>query len=159
MKYTRILLIALVTILYSCGGDSDDGKTMNSNLAESMGINGTCLSNCYESPYDPGLYIIDSFSFSGNSVTTTFWDYQDSSCSGSVSLTGSASGSFVIGEEVTTDSGLKATEIDFNMTYQGSQFTILDIIQVSENYFYLGVWGDSNIRPTELKFDTVLTKQ
>jgi len=149
--YTRIISIFMLLLFLSACGTSNN-ETGN-NLLD---LDGTWVSNCYLD--DPGEYTVDTFIFSGNNFETSYKIWNNSSCIGTHIDSDSGSGTFTVGNEVTTASGLTAIEVDFEINFNGQTFTVLDIIRQNGNEFYYGTYIGLNTRPTDLNFNVLLTR-
>ncbi|MGJ8670986.1 MAG: hypothetical protein ACSHXK_15985, partial [Oceanococcus sp.] len=85
---------------------------------------------------------------SGNNYSDTTQFFEGAACSGTASPDGTDTGTFVLGNEVTTAGGLKARE--FDVTDDGGE-TFLDIVRIQGGQFFLGVAVAG--RSTQLDFD------
>ncbi len=151
MKFKYVLTSILAVGLTACGS-SDGGSP-----SDPLGINGNWVSNCYLD--NDNEYVIDKFDFSGLSFGTSFNSYDNSSCNGSPIDSGAVSGDIEIGGEITTDSGLTATEVKFIFNFKGSNQQVLDIIRLDGDEFVFGVFDSGVVYPTELDFDIILARQ
>jgi len=136
----------------------DSGSSSSDNPAniDSLELDGTWASNCYQD--DNNEYTIDEFSFSGNTFTASYRSYNDSSCSGDLISSESGSGTFSVGDTITTSLGVEAVEIDFRIEFQGQSIEILDLIKMDGNQFHYGLHIDEDTRPIELDYEVTLTK-
>jgi len=150
-----ILITGLTAWLSACGSND---KSSNVST-DPLGINGDWVSNCYKDTESDFTYTIDKFSFNGNSFSYNYRDYENESCDGVITSSEDISGEISIKNEITTGSGLQATEIDLEFVVQGNEQTVLSIIRVNGNEFLLGENDDSGERHTELDFDVVFSKQ
>ena len=98
--------------------------------------------------------------FSGNKYTFTSLIYLDSNCTTVEDVWFESTRTFKIGDEITTDSGLTAKEID---VIDSDGETRLDIYLIESNNLFLGgnINGDAVMegRPTDLHFEAVYEKQ
>ena len=89
------------------------------------------------------MYETTRVTFSGNSFDTSGTDYLDSGCT-TVDDTYATTGTFVIGQSLTTSSGLSAKEIDLTIqTIDGESFAFVfyDIYRIDGNKLFTGNTG------------------
>ena len=146
----NIIWVCLSALLVtSCGSD-------DSNTTELEGIwVGPCDS------FLDGTSENAILTISGNTYTYTGKGYSDSTCSLSDGSSVSDSGTFIIGNSLTTSSGLPAREIDLFSPNEDPEY---DIYNISNAKLYLGDFtaeknGTSAAnRPVDLDFSWYYTK-
>lgn len=147
------VLISMI-FLSSC----DSGGESNATELEGTWVT-TCLmesSGSFE----------DTITFSGNTFSTSGKEYADTACS-VFDTNYSASGTFVIGNAMTTSSGLSAKEIDVTLLKidgAGVSINVYDIYRIDGEKLYFG--DDSLLdatsvanRPIDLDFNEDYIKQ
>jgi hypothetical protein len=152
MIYRSIFVVLFITMLTACSSGGND------DVSDPLGINGFWLSNCY---YDEEFedYTIDEYTFASYTVVAYFESFYDSSCSGTPYTEGEASGSFSLGETITTSGGVEAVEFNAKATIDNQVIEAFDLIRVDGNTFNWGVSIDGTIRPTAIDFNITYTKQ
>ena len=166
MKKTILLSALSLSLLVACGGGNDEDPTENNDETEDE-LQGTWVSSCvsYSS-----FYLLSSTTFSVGSYSSSSSAFFDSECADSVQGV-SVTGSFVVGEAITTSSGVSAKEIDFIIeTIDGvsASETSFGIYRIMDNTLFTGNLGfiegsgiDTSTeenRPTALNFDLPFTK-
>lgn len=151
MHYKIGVISLFIILLSGCGGVSNKAQLTP------LDLDGTWMSNCYLNSVNK--YIVDVFTFSGNSFTTSYKTWENSSCSGNPISADEGFGTFTVGNTITTPSGLQATEVDFEAIFNGQTIKIMDIIRKKGNTYNYGVFIGKNTRPTDLDFHITLTKQ
>ena len=152
--YVRISLFFLVAFLTACGGGESDGNT---NLLE---LDGRWVTDCLS--VSGNRFEIDEIVFSGNTFETSIQVWENSSCSGDTYLSGGSSGTFTVGEIITTSSGLEAVEVDLENVVAGAEGAALEILTIfrQEGDELVGARSiELDVRPTELNFDIIFTRQ
>ncbi len=148
----RVLLLAAMVSLAACGGGDGDG---GGDPAESAGLEGVWQGVCEQSElasYRHELNIDDNTIL----VSKHYWP-GSSDCSGAAEQDELGSYSYSIGEEMVTDSGVNARELDIQFTETSNQaFDIFMIDRGDTLYFGDPETGDQNTlvtRPTDLDLD------
>lgn len=155
MNYkTNWVLLALV-LLTACRDESDGGNGKTNVI--SLDLEGTWITSCYLDGVNK--YTIEEMIFSGNAVDANFKFWSNASCSGNPASSGSAFGTFTLGETITPVSGNEAVQIDLDLDFNGSKIVLQDIISQNDNAFNLGVANGGNGRPTELDFNITYLRQ
>jgi len=153
----RFCFLSVMFLIVSCGGGGSNNDVSSDSQID-LELDGTWVSNCYFDS-DDGEYIIDTFVFLESSVVASFNAYNNSSCSNGPILSGNGSGIFSVGNEIDTEGGLEAFEIDFNIVILGHEVHHLDIIRVNGDEFNFGIATDDEARPTQIDFDITFTIQ
>lgn len=154
-KQTLVFAICVI-VLCACGsGGSGNGIQENIPNA-SLDISGTWLSNCY---YDEGVYTVDQFTFSDNTVEISFRSYSSDNCSDSLVDEDVVDATYEVGRAIKTVTGRDAVEIDYTITYQGQTFVVPDLISLNGNNFYYGKATDSLSRPDDIDLNIIMTKK
>ncbi len=151
MKFKYFLTSFLVLGLTACGSSDDEP------VGDPLGLNGSWISNCYLGNFSES--IIDTFDYSGLNFSSTSKVYPNSTCSGSPKSTDAVTGKIEIGNEITTGSGLTATEVKFTFELRGSTLEVHDIISLTGDEYLFGVFDTGEVYPTELDFDIILSRQ
>ena len=152
-----LMLIIMTFLLAGCAGDSSDNTTV---------LEGKWTSTCVVDGVD---HIKFTITFSGNSLNFTQQLYIDSACSTvdvNVGLS-SFSGNFNIGNSVTTNSGISATEYDINVLEGDGvteEFSVFSLFNIIDEKLYVGDLTGENDgstltnRAVDLNFDFYYTK-
>jgi hypothetical protein len=148
----RFYIFFILVLIASCSGDSD-----SPDLNNPVDLDGHWISNCYLD--DDDYYKIDEFIFNGNTFETSYQTWDNENCEGDPVDSDSGEGTFSVGDLITTPSSIYAYEIDFEVDYNGSTFTILDLIHVEGDVFYFGEYIHYSMRPTDIDFNIALTRQ
>ncbi len=105
------------------------------------------------------------FSTANNSQTMTRNTYSDSNCITLVSETAAGTMYFILGETVTTDSGLTAAEFTYYETAALTTATYYTLVRVDGESLYFGLTDGVSTshdtpeeRPSAINFDQVATK-
>ncbi len=154
MFYKSLTVFFSAILLTACGGGESDGDT---NLLE---LEGRWVTGCLS--VSGNRFEIDEFIFSGNTFETSIQVWENSSCSGDTFLSGGSSGTFTVGEVITTSSGLEAVEVDLENVVAGAEGAALEILTIfrQEGDELVGARSiDLDVRPTELNFDVIFTRQ
>jgi len=155
----KSLVVAIFVIaLCACGGGAGGEENSSENMVStaSLDIVGTWLSNCY---YDEGVYTVDQFVFSENTVEISFKSFSSDTCTGSPVDEEVIDASYKVRRAIKTVSGRDAVEIDYTITYQGQTFVVLDLISHEGNKFYYGNATDSPSRPEDVDTNIIMTKK
>lgn len=168
------LLASLLLLTMLTGCDSDD-KDDDTTLPTLVGVwNSSCI-NDDSDPEDEesSLY---TYEFTETEVTLKQTIYSGFSCEQQL-IELIISGTYVVGESVTTPSGVDATELDFILTsafnsfgyeYEDYNYTALDLFVIEGTYLYLGDKSESGsdddesettIRPEEIDYNSALELQ
>ncbi|RMD81389.1 MAG: hypothetical protein D6820_05200 [Lentisphaerae bacterium] len=178
--------IPALLILAGCGGgggSSDGLDNADAGASTNTGSTGagthqsaTILEGSWTKPCgigegenssDPNaFYDVVTLTFSGNEFYSDIKNYSDAECTTPypVAPNPTSSGTFTLGDTVTTTSGVQATAIDTHITrFNGAEFDIHDynIVRLSENMLYLGDESGINDgetaerRPDTLDFERV----
>ncbi|MCU7809645.1 MAG: hypothetical protein KZQ77_00205 [Candidatus Thiodiazotropha sp. (ex Notomyrtea botanica)] len=123
-----VFAISFAILLQGCGGGSDVPGNITSG-AQPLELEGSWRKACGRADIsDPSShYDIVTVTFSGNLLFSDIENYEDAACviPQSFSPNPTASGTFVIGTEVTLSDGTQATEIDSHVdTFNGAPFQI-----------------------------------
>ena len=155
MKYSKHLILSSIILLSSCGSENSETEGEARKLLPNL--DGAWISNCY---LDSDLtYTIDEFIFLDQDVVGKFTSYSDPECDGTSIESGVGSGTFTLGEEITTPTGLKAFEID--ITIRGFSSILLDLIYLESDQLKFGksVSLDNDIRPEDIDHNIILSRQ
>lgn len=197
---TRVCILwVLLSVLVACGGDSETGQILANNSADfrsevdSTGVEGVwqlaCASVDQLGPNwqliakDLELYGTLKAAYHGGQITGTINLFKDSSCV-DLYLTSTFVSSYVLGAEITTESGISANEIDISpvstrMDFADANEADLDtgaaptsytIFRVDGDKLYTGKMGlleviqhgvglTADKRPVSLNFDVYLTRE
>jgi hypothetical protein len=161
----------LLTVITGCDSDDDKSKDTSPSL---VGVwNSSCIiDDSYPEDEESSMY---TYEFTETEVTLEETIYSDFSCEQQlVKLI--ISGTYVVGENVTTPSGIDATELDliltnasnsFGLEYDDYNFTALDLFVIEGTYLYLGDKSESEvddesetfIRPEDIDYSSALELQ
>ena len=154
------LLSSLVLIALLAGCDTDDENEDAS--ASLIGVwNSTCIVD--DSDPDDEESKIVSYEFTETGVKFKNAIYSDVSCD-ELLIEITASGTYEIGQNVVTPTGVNATEIDLVFTDAESSWgveieydvTFLELFVIEDTYLYFGVSVDDEseelTRPTDINF-------
>ncbi len=148
----RIILIGFCTLLLiACGGGGDN------NSSDPIDISGRWIAACYFDA-ESNDYTNEQYDFSGNNITTSFESFTNSSCSGAPYEQGQASGTYTLGDIVTTSGGI-AVEFNGVISIDNQTVEVFDLIHVSGNALNWGVFIDDTTRPTAINFNEPYNKQ
>ena len=138
-------------ICYQVASTADDE---NSAAQIQSALQGTWFDPC---DADGNLSFQEKLVISGNTITISDSEYANSQCTGTPSFeSATANFTFMLGSEITTDSGLKARELD---VFDANNEMLLSIVRVEGNKFFLGVDSSSpDIRPTQLNRNSPYTR-
>jgi hypothetical protein len=168
MLKNPISVLVMVFALTACGGgnsgdDVDGEEPVNSNdngeIVDSGGdggasgkvteLEGTWIKPCgIMDMEDPEThYDVVEIVFTGSRFTSDIKNYVDSSCTQPLSFAPNptASGTFALGGEVTTESGIKAREMDSHITtFDGADFNVdkFTIYAIETGALYMGADTD-----------------
>lgn len=145
LPLTAVPLFAWIT---GCNPVVEDNKT---------DLEGRWISNCYYDSADNNYDKFD-FTYTGESVSVIATSYNTADCI-TPTITLKSSGTYILGDEITLESGDKVVAIDYKLTYQLIRGTILDIIKLEGNTYKHGKSPSPSVRPTELDPDVIFTKQ
>ncbi len=141
-----IIIITLTILLISCGGGSNNSSDNTKTILE-----GNWLILCYIKNQNDinSLYATHEVSFIKNKFISTSKTYNDSSCTTRMTLESDRiiSGSFSIGKETTTSSGLLAFEIDVhNELVNGKTVDnyAYSIFRIEQNIVFFGKLNGNN---------------
>ena len=175
----KLFIVAIVLVISACGGSStEDGVSSTDDQVSSTEdevdqevtppvdiipveeptnktiLEGTWVSNCLSNSNATFTFIQTTLIFSGGEYEATTNVFDNPSCFGEVLTTKSYAALFIIGETITTISGLEAVEVDilFNGDYREN------IVSINGDTLYLGVDSEQDDRPVELNYDYVYTK-
>ncbi len=139
------------------GGGSGDLDLPSINNQEDIGLEGRWLSNCAYFK-DDNTYYIDLVEFDGDQVTveSDYWDNQY--CAGSPEESYLLEGTFSVGSEIRTSSGVDAHEITFNFTDPDGAITISGAVLVENTVLYFGMEDTASGLP-QINYNAVYTKQ
>ncbi|CAA0125585.1 Uncharacterised protein [BD1-7 clade bacterium] len=143
MKNVFVFLIAIVSIFLISGCD-DNNDSENGEINEFIGL---WKVDCYKG-------FSGTFDFQSDFYSSDIEYYEDENCIGNPyqSLTRTASVKY--GNQITTDSGVVATELDIIVTDGDSEDVTLDLIYRDGNKLYAGQTSEySTVRPTDIDFD------
>ena len=150
MNLNRCILIGQIILLLACS-NSDDGSSVESNSIKTSAIEGDWVTPCL---LLSGTFFYSQYrySFRDGNYNAYLMLFEDSGCSLLISETEETyqRATYVLGDVLTTDSGIEATEID--LVYQDSSASY-SIFAVIDNVLYFGIWPNApEQRPTELIF-------
>lgn len=175
-KFKSFLSLALLVLMVAaCSKSNNNDNDPNPDANDQGGsgtastIVGTWAKVCTEA--GPGVYVITTHSYASTGVYSDFTDfYSDASCSTATGTVKTSDGSYVLGMDLTTSSGLAATEIDVTFTSAklngvelgGTPFTFYDIVRIDGNTFYDGA-GEASLqesgRVNDLDFTNTSIRQ
>jgi len=141
----------------SCTDDSDDSTVIGENP-----LSGTSwVSDCTVDdsvPYD-NKYFIKKLMFNESNAITEYIIFETSSCITSLSQD-SLDAPYTLGDIYQTASNNKVQDINFTTSVNGEVTgEILNIYKIENNYLYLGVERDDNLRPIAIDFNFRYEKQ
>ena len=155
----------------SSGGSSSSSGSSSGGSSVTT-LEGTWIKACgIADPNDPDSHSdIVTTTFSGNQLDSNIENYQDAACTVPlpVAPNPTSSGTFTVGDTLTTTGGLQATEIDSHIdTFNGAPFVIdeFTIFYIDGNSLFLG--DDSGAldalsdatRPDTLNFNREFIRQ
>ncbi len=117
---------------------------------------------------EEGGHSNSTVTFSGNTFNTVKNKYSDSVCSVIVETSFSLSGTFIIGNEITTTSGVSANEIEITILKDKSvdvNDMFYDIFKIDNGKLFFGISDEINDgnspskRPLDLDLDSYFTKK
>ena len=137
MKYIGLLLLSL---LASCSNP----ENINPKV---LALNGTWSSACLENTQDFnifGAYVIDVHTFTNGNYYSNLTQYSDINCTEAASETQEETGIVTFVEEVTTESGVTANKVQFEVisTYLNRPPTYETLIYIDSNILYFGAFLD-----------------
>ncbi len=135
MKNYIIVITSLVIVMLISGCGSDDDTNVSMTITE---LEGKWSQQCIDLMV--GTSLKPSVTFSGSTYTALDINYSDSQCI-TANFTGTASGTFEIGNTITTSSGLSAKNIDFHQLKENGldvNRNIFSIFQKDNETLYLG---------------------
>lgn len=148
----KVLLPLLAVPLFSwvagCNPTVEENKT---------DLEGRWVSNCYYDAEDNNYDKFD-FTYKGETVSVIATSYNTADCT-TPTVTLNSTGTYILRDEITLDSGDKVVEIDYKLRYQLIRGTILDIIKLEGDTYKHGKSPSPTRRPTELDPDVTFTKQ
>lgn len=153
-----LVLIALVS------GCDDENEQLPTSL---IGVwNSSCVVGGDEDSYYPSS--MTTYEFTETEVMLKFGNYSDFSCR-ELGVQLQFSGTYVIGEDVVTPTGVNATEIDFVLTERTAtseieirdiDYTLLKLFVIEGTHVY---WGDDSgedgSRPEDIDYSYTLQFQ
>lgn len=163
----------------SAGSGSNDQATTRSDFDDNNGPNSSTNASGLDGKWtacdvfsENGQDFADYYevNFDGNTFTNIvrYYDGQ-TTCTGTPVYTQTGSGTLVFGDDIMTNSGVTATEIDVDGAYSdsdGDSFELIyyDIYYIDNDQLYLGSEdsgeGDTpENRPTDIDFSTFYTSQ
>ncbi len=117
-------------------------------------LEGAWISNCLSNSNATFTFMQTTLIFSDGEYESRTNVFDNPSCFGEVLTTKSYAGLFIIGETITTVSGLEAVEVDIPII----GYHIETIVSVNGDTLYLGVESEQDDRPVELNYEYVYTK-
>lgn len=150
----KMVSLAAAVTLTACGGG---GGAPLSESTNPLGLDGEWLSNCYAVP-NTSDFEQTTFRFNGFGYSSESKRYSRNDCSGTADSESRETGTFSVGTEIVVGSGVRATEINFNVA-SSSPISRQDIVRVDNNQLNFGIQVNGNTRPTDLNFTITYRRQ
>lgn len=148
-KFAASLLV--LGLLSGCMHEDEKEDPANTASLQGKWLGNTCT-------LADALYERLELNIENSNFTITNHRYTDSNCTTMDSMV-TTTGTFKIGNTVTTPTGNTATEVDFTDSAANGGATELDIYAIINGQLYLGVDDDNNAtRPTTLDMSFYFTK-
>lgn len=150
MKNSQIFSLISVLILTAC---SEGGGA-------TAGLDGHWISNCHPLfGYGSSLYGVDEHKYNGDTFETISRNYENSKCSGKPDDVLKEKGTLAIGKLVTTDSGVKANQVDLRYKTPGITIKAKNLLKVEGDKLFMGIEDQFGQYPSDLAEKIVLTRQ
>lgn len=140
--WLRCLMVTTAVAVCSCGGSSDS----TNEIADTLGD-----LSCDEPSYS------GSYSFTDDTYAGVVTRYSGENCTGAVLEKSPFAASYSLGRDVTTASGITATEIDFVFEIDSKEYPVKGLIYRDGKKLYFGQETEDDVRPADIDFDYHLT--
>jgi len=135
----------------------DDNNGDSNDIVENSLSGTSWVSDCTvdDSVLYDNKYFIKKLMFNESNAITEYIIFETSSCINSLSRD-SLDAPYTLGDIYETASNNEVQDINFTTNVNSE---ILDIYKIENNYLYLGVERDDNLRPVEIDFNFRYEKQ